>query len=459
MLVMKFGGTSLGSAEAIDKVSEIIKEGWSNEKIVVVLSAMKGVTDHLQQGAKSAGLGNEEEFEQTYQNLLAKHHEVIRKLITSMSGLEKIANRYLDHFREICRSVSVLGELTPKTLDQISSFGERIVVHIMAALLEEKEIPAKALEADELILTDSTWGSATPLMDETAFVLKGRINPLLEKGTIPVVTGFIGGTKDGETTTLGRGGSDYTASIIGSILGSREIWIWTDVDGVMTADPAIVTDVNKAPRLSYEEMTELSYYGAKVLYPKSVLPAREASIPIRIKNTFNLDDSGTLIAKEPSNDTTVKAITSIKDLSLITVQGHGMLGVPGMAARVFSIVAEEGINILLISQSSSEQNICFVVERKHNEKAVFALKDKLKLELDRRIIERIESFDRAAIIAVVGAGLRSSPGIAAKVFNSLGQNGINIISIAQGSSEYNLSLVVEETEVEEALTRIHSEFF
>ncbi len=459
MLVMKFGGTSLGSAQKVNKVAGIIKERQADEKVIVVLSAMSGVTNYLQKAAHNAKQGASGEVERIHQKLLDNHLEVLKELSLPPENLEVIIHGYFDRLKEICQSIRVLGELTPKTLDQISSLGERVVTHIMAALLNQKGVPAEAIEADELIFTDSNWGAATPLMNETTHAVKETLNPLLAQNGVPVVTGFIGGTKDGKPTTLGRGGSDYTASIIGKVIGSREIWIWTDVDGVMTADPKIIPGASKVPRLSYDEMTELSYYGAKVLYPKSVLPAREAGIPIRIKNTFNPQDSGTLITEDPVVDPTVKAITSIRDLSLITVQGHGMLGIPGMAAKVFSIVAEIGVSILLISQSSSEQNICFTVKRKHNERVVRNLSEKLKLELGRHVIEDIRSFDKAAIIAVVGAGLRNSPGIAAKVFSSLGNNGINILSIAQGSSEYNLSLVVEESEVEEALARIHGEFF
>lgn len=459
MLVMKFGGTSLGNAKRIEKVARIIKENSTNEKVVVVLSAMSGVTDYLKRGAERAKSGEDKEFEEIYQNLLTRHLAILKKLNLSFKQLERKVEQYFSQYRDICRSICVLGELTPKTLDQIYSFGERVLVHVVTSLLQEKKVQAEAIEANELVITDSNWGLATPYMEESKANIQNKLYPLLKKGTVPIVTGFIGGSKNGNITTLGRGGSDYTASIIGKILGGREIWIWTDVDGVMTTDPKVVPRARKTPRLSYEEMTELSYYGAKVLYPKSVLPAREVSIPIRIKNTFNPKDSGTLITSEPVIDPTVKAITSIKGLSLITVQGHGMLGVPGMAAKVFSIVAEEGINILLISQSSSEQNICFAVERKHNKQVATALEEKLQLELGRHVIEDIQSFDKAAIIAVVGGGLKTSPGIAARVFSSLGNDGINIVSIAQGSSEYNLSLVVAESEAEEALARIHSEFF
>jgi aspartate kinase len=296
-------------------------------------------------------------------------------------------------------------------------------------------------------------------MEETEARVRQRLLPPLEQGEVPVVTGFIGATKAGTTTTLGRGGSDLSAAILGYCLDADEVWIWTDVDGVMTADPRIVPEASTIAEISYAEVAELSYFGAKVLHPKTVLPAMEKGIPIRILNTFNPIGPNTIIVAEPRpGRETVKGITSIKGVSLVTVEGRGMLGVPGIAAKVFSTVAGEGISVLMISQSSSEQNICFVIKREETERALKALEKAFAYEMSRRNVDRIWAQEGVAVIAAVGAGMKGTPGIAAKVFGALGRMGINVVSIAQGSSEYNLSLVVSEEEADEAVRAIHKEF-
>ncbi len=318
---------------------------------------------------------------------------------------------------------------------------------------------AEAVDATELVVTDDRFGNANPLMDLTCERTQACLVPLMEAGTVPVVTGFIGATRDGITTTLGRGGSDYTAAILGRCLDADAVWIWTDVDGVMTADPRIVPDARTLPEISYAEAAELSYFGAKVLHPKTIRPAIERGIPLRIKNTFNPDGPDTLITQESTQDTRpVKAVTAIRRMSLVTVAGRGMLGVPGVAAKVFSAVAQEGISVLMISQSSSEQSICFVVEQQSSRRAIDALERAFERELDRQDIDRIIADDDVVIIAVVGAGIRSTPGVAAKVFGALGRNSVNVISIAQGSSEHNLSLVVTEADADAAVRHIHEEF-
>ena len=344
------------------------------------------------------------------------------------------------------------------------------MARILAAALRNRGERATAVEATEAIITNGRHGSAAPLMDETREAAQARLMPLLAQGVTPVVTGFIAATKDGVTTTLGRGGSDYTAAILGASLDSDEVWIWTDVDGVMTADPRVVSEARTLPEISYAEAAELSYFGAKVLHPKTILPAVEQGIPLRILNTFNPPSfppagrgdergRGTLIVAEAApSEFAVKGITSIKGLSLVTVEGRGMLGVPGVAARVFTAVAQEGISVLMISQSSSEQNICFVIRQEAVERALRALESAFELELARRNVDRIWAQDEVAIIAVVGAGMKGTPGIAAKVFSALGKHGVNVISIAQGSSEYNISFVVDEGDMENAVRYVHQEF-
>jgi len=462
-IVMKFGGTSVGDGQRFVNVAELIRrQVQRGDRVAVVVSAMSGVTDALIKAAQSAAAGDSETFSQTRHALLQKHIQAIGTAVTqdeAWGSLGKKIEAQLDNFENLCRSILVLGELTPRALDLVSSLGERFSTLILAATLAERGQPAEAIMATEIILTDDHFGNAAPDMAQTRQRTRERLLPLLESGIVPVITGFMGATRSGIVTTLGRGGSDYSAAIIGACLDVDEIWIWTDVDGVMTADPRVVPDAQTLPEISYGEAAELAYYGAKVIHPKTILPAVERGIPIRILNTFNPDGQGTLIVQAARpNGRTVKAITSIKNLSLVTVEGRGMLGVPGVAAKVFSAVAREGINVLMISQSSSEQSICLMVETRSAERAVKALMDEFERELARRNIDRIYADDGLVIVSVVGAGMKTTPGIAAKVFGALGRNGINVISIAQGSSEHNLSLVVKEADAGQAVRSIHAEF-
>jgi aspartokinase/homoserine dehydrogenase 1 len=488
MIVMKFGGTSVGDAEPIAQATQIVRGAVtgpstrlragesagmgqafeSPQPVVVVVSAMRGVTDSLVEAATSAANRDGQTFRQVKESLLGRHRAVIEAILRDCetrnnaphkSALLGEVEALLHEFESLCQSIYILGELTARGLDAVSSLGERLLVRVFAAALQSLGVEASPLEATTLIITDDNYGGATPLMDETRGRVQTSLVPLLAEGITPVVTGFIGGTLDGIVTTLGRGGSDYTAAILGHCLDSREIWIWTDVDGIMTANPRVVPEARTLPEISYAEAAELSYFGAKVLYPKTILPALEKGIPIRIVNTFNPGHPGTLVVAEAEpTGKAVKAITAIKGLSLVTVEGRGMIGVPGIAAKVFSAVAREGISVLMISQSSSEQNICFVIPQKANGRALRALEDEFELELARRNIDRIWAQGDVAIVAVVGAGMKGTPGIGAKVFGALGRNAINVISVAQGSSEYNISLVIDEKNVDDAVRYIHQEF-
>lgn len=463
LLVMKFGGTSVGSVAALKHVINIVKEARDRgDEVVVVVSAMSGVTDLLLSGAREAETGDVTTAARAHQEILARHTEVIEALLadTQWHGpvLAEIG-ALLEEFNSLCHSIHVLGELTPRALDVIAGMGERMSVRQVAALLERYGLPARAIDATQFVVTDSRYGAATPLMPPTAERSQALLGPLIAEGVIPVVTGFIGATEAGIPTTLGRGGSDYSATILGRALGADEVWIWTDVNGVMTADPRVVPDACSVPHLSYAEVGEMAYFGAKVLHPQAIRPASRSAIPVRILNTFQPDHPGTLITKDPDgSNQTVKAITAIKQMSLITVEGAGMIGVPGIAARTFGAVARTGSSVLMISQSSSEQNICFVVPTDDVAKVLATLQDEMARELERRDIERIWSQDNIVILAVVGAGMKGTPGIASRVFGALGAHHINVIAIAQGSSEYNISLVVAQGDTDEALRYIHEEF-
>jgi aspartokinase/homoserine dehydrogenase 1 len=463
LVIMKFGGTSVGSAAALRQVTDIVKRARDKgHEVVVVVSAMSGVTDLLLNGARQAETGNTTSADGAHGEILARHTQVIEALLAGSEWHDQILaeiRALLDEFDSLCHSICVLGELTPRALDVIGGMGERMSVRQVAAILSRYGVPAQAIDATQLIVTDDHYGAASPLMPATADRSQTLLSPLIEQGSVPVVTGFIGETEAGIPTTLGRGGSDYSATILGRALGADEVWIWTDVNGVMTADPRVVPNARTVPHLSYAEVGEMAYFGAKVLHPQAIRPAKRSAIPVRILNTFEPDHPGTLITKN-SNDSgqTVKAVTAIHRLSLVTIEGAGMIGVPGVAARTFSAVARTGTSVLMISQSSSEQSICFVVPTKDTPQVQTALEQEMSRELERRDIERIWLQDDIVILAVVGAGMKGTPGISSRVFGSLGQHRINVIAIAQGSSEYNISLVVAQGDGDDAVRCIHEEF-
>ncbi len=461
-VVMKFGGTSVGSVAALQRVISIARKSHDEgNAIVLVVSAMNGITDLLLNSARRAEAGDAQTAQRAHQEMLSRHMAVIEALLTGSRWRESVSAAILGllgEFDALCHSINVLGELTPRALDVISGMGERMSARQIAAILDHHGMPAQGIDATQIIVTDSSYGSAIPLMPQTTERCQSLINPMLEKGIIPVVTGFIGATEAGVPTTLGRGASDYSATILGRALCADEVWIWTDVNGVLTADPRVVSGARTIPCLSYSEVGEMAYFGAKVLHPQAIRPAKYAGIPVRILNTFEPDHPGTLISKDgDSSGQTVKAITAIKDLSLITVEGAGMIGVPGVAARTFGAVARTGTSVLMISQSSSEQSICFVVPTREAAQVVVTLQKEMSRELERRDIERIWSQDDIVILAVVGAGMKGTPGISERIFGALGRRQINVIAIAQGSSEYNISLVIARENADDAVRCIHEE--
>ncbi len=462
-LVMKFGGTSVNGGQRIQNVADLVL-GYARQghAIVTVTSAMSGVTDTLIRAARRAAAGDNAIFLAAHETLTEQHFAALDQVVTDAAARELTRarlTRLLDDFGNLCRSIRILGEVTPRALDQVASLGERLILPILAQAFCARGAAVEAIEASELIVTDEQFTQASPLMDATRERVRARLLPLWERNTLPITTGFIGATRAGVITTLGRGGSDFSATILGNALEADEVWIWTDVDGVLTADPRIVPEAQTLAEMSYGEAAELSYFGAKVIHPRTISPAAEREIPIRILNTFNPTHPGTRIVRAPrANGRTVKAITVIRHLSQITIEGRGMQGVPGVAARVFSTVAREAINVLMISQSSSEQNICLVVEDAHAARALDALEKEFELDRLRGNIDRIWVQDKIVIVAVVGEKMKGTPGIAAKVFGALGERGINVISIAQGSSEYNLSLVVDEQDADQAVRAIHSSF-
>jgi aspartate kinase len=461
-LIMKFGGTSVGTAEAIDQAAEII-HAYTNEweRLVVVVSAMRGVTDALIQCAQAAAVGDENVYASLITALQQRHHAVVDQLLTDQTERSELLKLIDDHLSELdayCRSIHVLGEVTPRGMDTITSLGERMNARLVAAALRNHGLRSIAINATSLVVTDSAFQNAVPIMEATRSRLEEHLDPILKGGVVPVVTGFIGATQDGIITTLGRGGSDYTAAILADGLDASEVWTWTDVDGVMTADPRVVPEARVIPELSFSEVSELSYFGAKVLHPRTIRPIIERDIPLWVKNTFNPTTPGTRITRSPKTRTgQVAAITAIQDLSMITVEGRGMMGVPGIAARTFTAVARQGASVLMISQASSEQSICFVIPTPTVATVVASVEEEMALELARRDIDRVWAQDNIVIVTAVGAGLRHTPGISGRIFSALGQANINVIAIAQGSSEYSISIVVEARDAVHAMRQIHQE--
>ncbi|MBP7999923.1 MAG: aspartate kinase [Chloroflexi bacterium] len=464
-LVMKFGGTSVGNAAAIRQTADLIrqcKQEWG--EVVVVASAMGSkpvkVTDLLLNGANSAAAGDGESYKKIATQLRQVHFEAIDNLLAPEGERQAVLaenQRFINRYVALCEAVNVLGELSPRALDAIGGMGEQMAVRILAAYLRQVGQPAEAIDATELIVTDNNFVAAAPLFNLTVPKTEDRLRPLLQNGVIPIITGFIGATEDGVTTTLGRGGSDYSGAILGQALQAKEVWIWTDVDGVMTADPRLVTNAQSIPILSFREVSELAYFGAQVLHPKTMRPCVENGIPLRIKNTFHPHHPGTVIVADGLNGKgTIKAVTAIKDLAIITVEGRGMMGVPGIAARTFGAVAKIGVSVLLIAQASSEQSICFVAPAKTTDAIINSLEMELKTELYRHDIDRVWAQKDVAIVTVVGAGMRHTPGIAGRIFTALGNNDVNVIAIAQGSSECSISLVAESANVAAAVQHIHT---
>jgi bifunctional aspartokinase / homoserine dehydrogenase 1 len=460
--VMKFGGTSVGNAECIARAAKIISEGARQGRCVAVVSAMSGVTNRLIEAAKTAQTGNGAATVATMNALRSQHESALTSLVESEDERARVRKKLeavLAEGLRFCEGTALLRELSPRTMDAISSLGERLSAPLVSAAVKSLGLPSEAVEATELIVTDDFHGGAEPLMDRTRGKSHARILPLLEKGIVPVVTGFLGATQGGELTTLGRGGSDYSATILGAALDADEVIIWTDVEGVLTADPRLVSEARTIPEISYREAAELAYFGAKVLHPKTLRPVVQAGIPVWIRNSFEPEKLGTKITPQGQNiGGGVKALTAIRDVTLISVGGPGIVGLPDVVARTFSTTAEVRANVLLISQSSSQNDICFGVSSVDAEKTVEALRKEFAQDLDHHKVEHIRVDPHIAIVAVVGQNMCGTPGIAGKTFNAMGKEGVNLIAIAQGSSETNISFVIEEQSVLAALRTLHREF-
>jgi aspartokinase/homoserine dehydrogenase 1 len=460
--VMKFGGTSVGNAACIARTAQIIADGAKHWQCIAVVSAMSGVTNRLIEAAKRAEAGESNAGAEIVDELRKQHEAALVTLVADENARTSVRvkiEEVLAEGKRLCDGTALLRELTPRTLDAISSLGERLSAPLVAAAVRAIGVRSEAVEATDLIVTDTYHGGAEPLMELTRVKSQAKLQPMLEKSIVPLVTGFIGANEEGQLTTLGRGGSDYSATILGAAMDAQEVIIWTDVDGVLTADPRLVPEAKTIPEISYREAAELAYFGAKVLHPKTLNPVVKAAIPVWIRNSFSPERLGTKITPEgKSIGGGVKALTAIRDVALISVGGPGIVGVPDVVGRTFSTTAELRANVLLISQSSSQNDICFIVSAADAAKTVEALRKEFAHDLAHHKVEHITVDPNIAIVAVVGENMRGTPGVAGRTFNALGRDNVNLIAIAQGSSESNISFVIEEKAVKTALIATHREF-
>ncbi|MBP7601691.1 MAG: aspartate kinase [Thermoflexales bacterium] len=470
LLVMKFGGTSVGDATAMRQVARITRDAVAQwDEVVVVTSAMGRspnpkdhvkVTDALLNAARAAAAGDDETYRRARRELSDKHHAAIEAGITSADERRVIGDeidKFLDGFEMLCASVRVLGEATPRAMDAIAGLGERMAARVLAGVIRSAGVMAESIDATETVVTNNAHQNAAPLMDLTRERTRARLRPLLEQRIVPVVTGYVGATLKGVPTTLGRGGSDFSASLVADALDASEVHNFSDVDGVLTTDPRIAPDARTIDILSATEMSEMAFFGAQVLHPLTILPLVEKRIPLRVKNTFNPSHPGTLIVYDAARgDQPVKSVSAIADVAVITVTGRGMQGVAGIAGRTFTAVARTGTSVYMFSQASAEQNICLVVPRDSIERVKPELDREFAREIYTRDIDAVTVLDDAAIVTAVGSGIAETPGVSGRVFSALGDRGINIIAIAQGSSECGISLVVKGQLARDAVRAVHS---
>lgn len=465
MKVLKFGGTSVSTAPALEKLCSLVGQSFQVQassplpSLIIVVSALAGVTDRLVE-ISSLAQGSTNSCEVRLQEIKNMHRSLIAEVLPAASQTAVLTEIEI-LFREleqVIKGISLLGERSPRVYDNILSFGERLSCPIVAALLREKKFPALACDARDFIITDQDFGHAHVRFEETEKKARAYFGELF--GKIPVVTGFIARSADGDTTTLGRGGSDYTASILGACLDASDVEIWTDVNGVMTADPKKAPNAKNIPEMSFAEAMELSHFGAKVLFAPTMRPLRDKKIPLWVKNTFHPEQAGTRISERGAQDAFLaRAVTSIPKVAFLRLQGSGMVGIAGVSARLFAGLAHAGISVIFISQASSEQSICIAVPPEHGERARALIRDVFVAEFQAGTLDDLVLETDVAIVSLVGDSMRLRPGVSGKLFHALGRNAVNIIAIAQGSSERNISVVLRAEEEAHAVKLIHDSFF
>lgn len=486
MIVHKFGGTSVGDAQCFANVADIVSERQNKKQAIVVVSAMSGVTDQLIAGARAAAEGRGKVFREIKAELLSRHLDVVEALLHSPERFEVggLVEDRLHDLERLYRSIAILGELTVRGIDAVTSFGEQLSANILAAVLREQGMRAQAISATELIVTDDNFGAATPLMAKTRQRLQRRIKPLVERGVIPVITGYIAATEGGVSTTLGRGGSDYTAAIVGAALDADEVWIWSDVDGILTADPNIVPQARTLTDLSYAEAADLAYFGANVLDPKTVRPVIESAIPLRIANSFNPTHPGTLIVETPNPERELlPAIISTTGLSMIAIGSQDDTWTLQMTARALQRLSEAGVDVLMLSQSFSEHSLNLVVREQDQAHCLKVLyhefdgafsgaysnpplaQENPEGDTFHRLSGgcTLETKEKVTTVSVVGVpGWNGGPagtagGIVSHAFAALGKHGTRVIAVAQAATEYNVSFCIPEGQTADAVRFLHQE--
>ena len=462
MQVLKFGGTSVANAENMNKVSSIVQQAllrMPQGKTIVVVSALGGVTDVLLQSGGLAASGDEG-YKELLQKVEQRHLEAVKALIpvTQQSSVLSWVKQRCNEIEDICNGVFLLGELSARTKDRIVSFGELLSSKIIAARLNAQGIENGWVDSRELIRTDAHYGSAVVDFSVTNSLCNDFFTAAV--GRLFIVPGFVAADGKGNTTTLGRGGSDYTAAIIAGAVSAQTLEIWTDVSGMMTADPRLVPNARILPNISYQEAMELSHFGAKVIYPPTIQPVMSKNIPVWIKNTFAPEDHGTLIENDVhKNGNNIRGISSINKICLLSLEGSGMVGIPGFSRRLFESLANDFINVILITQGSSEHSICVGIDEALADKAKLAVDKTFAHEIETGRVEPLRVEKGLAIVALVGDNMKSHPGISGKMFGAIGRNGVNIRAIAQGSSERNISAVIAATDVKKAVNVLHEDFF
>jgi aspartate kinase len=448
-LVLKFGGTSVSSTQNIRNVADLIKKLTKEHKIIPVFSAISGVTDDLIRITNLIQNRNKEAANSLAKKIIKMHIDIANQCVKNPKIKKELLDKMktdLDELQDLLHGMLLLGEVTPRSSDYLISFGERLSINLVAFTLNEIGVKAIPMTGKDVgIVTDSNFGGAKPLMDTTRLHVSHTVENLLQKKIMPVIGGFAGADQHGNITTFGRGGSDYTATIIASSIKADEVWLMSDVDGLMTTDPKIVKNAKLIKEVSYIEAMEMALFGAKYIHPRALEPLVTKKIPLRIRNTFNINNSGTLVTASPQADT---------QKMVKCVRGGSMVGAPGTAATIFSILAKEGINIMMISQSPSESSISIIVKKNDLDKAV----NSLEMNLLGKIIKKVDVTVDVSIIALIGSGMRGMTGVASKVFTAVAKKGVNVIMIAQGSSELNLAFVVKDSDCNVAVQALHDEF-
>jgi len=459
MIVMKFGGTSVEDAKAIERTAAIVK-GRLSQKPVVVVSAMAKVTDQLLAMGRAAGTGDRKTALKLSRALRERHYNAAGELLGTalFTQFHSDLGVDFDALDELLRGIAAVGELTPRTTDHVAAFGELLSSKIITAAFSARGMDSTLIDSRECIVTDSTHTRATPLFEESNKRLDSKLAPLLAADRVPVMGGFIGSTKAGITTTIGRGGSDFSASILSAALGARELWIWTAVDGIMTADPPLVPDAAVLHEVTYREAAELAYNGAKVLHPRTLAPLVESRIPVWSKNSFAPEKPGTKIVPRISGPNGARAVTSMPRVALISLEpAHATLPGAQVMARALDALARADVEVLSLSSSSYRQSFCFLVRSEELEKTMEALESALSLELAHGYLRPIEVNREVGLLAIVGEGMQGTPGLAGRIFTAISRERINIIAIAQGSSELTIAIVVRRDGLEAAVRAVHAE--